>query len=103
MATEITREKLAALRDHFAARQPDLLSFVRALVETESPSGDRDGSKAVVAVLANAAGRINAVSSVERITGEGFGEHLRIRAFTGIGNAAPIVILGHTDTVHRRG
>jgi glutamate carboxypeptidase len=92
-----------ALRDHFAARQPELLAFVRALVETESPSGDTDGSKAVVAVLANAAGRINAVSSVERITGEGFGEHLRIRAFTGLDDDAPIVILGHTDTVHPRG
>ncbi|HSP61849.1 MAG TPA: M20/M25/M40 family metallo-hydrolase [Pyrinomonadaceae bacterium] len=102
MPRELTREKAAALRDHFAARQPELLTFVRALVETESPSRDKDGSSAVVSLLANAAGRINAVSSVERIAFEDFGEHLRIRAFAE-NDAAPIVILGHTDTVHPRG
>jgi glutamate carboxypeptidase len=103
MPRELTREKAAALRDHFAARQPELLAFVRALVETESPSGDMDGSRAVVSLLANAAGSINAVSSVERIVFEDFGEHLRIRAFVKGNDVAPIVILGHTDTVHQRG
>ncbi len=103
MPRELTREKAAALRDHFAARQSELLAFVRALVETESPSGDMDGSRAVASVLADAAGSISAVTSVERIAFADFGEHLRIRAFTGANNAAPIVILGHTDTVHPRG
>jgi glutamate carboxypeptidase len=102
MPKELTREKAAALRDYFAARQPELLAFVRALVETESPSGDKDGSSAVVSLLANAASSISAVSSVERIPGGDFGEHLRIRAFVE-SDAAPIVILGHTDTVHPRG
>jgi len=91
-----------ALRDHFAARQSELLSFVQALVETESPSGDQEGSRAVVTVLADAARSISAVSSVERIVGEDFGEHLRIRAFADASETAPIVILGHTDTVHPR-
>jgi glutamate carboxypeptidase len=90
------------LRDHFASRQHELLALTCALVETESPSGDKDGSSAVVSLLANAAGSINAVSSVERITSEEFGEHLRIKAFTD-NNSPPIVILGHTDTVHPRG
>src|SRR5713226_1410113 len=103
MPIEITREKMNALRDHFAARQHELLALTCALVETESPSGDRDGSSAVVSLLANAAGSISAVSSVERIAAEGFGEHLRIRAFTEASDHAPIVILGHTDTVHPRG
>ena len=94
---------MAKLRDHFAARQQELLSFVRALVETESPSGDKGGSGAVVSLLANAAGSINAVSSVERLAFEDFGEHLRIRAFVQENDVAPIVILGHTDTVHPRG
>jgi glutamate carboxypeptidase len=93
---------MAKLRAHFAARQPQLLAFVRALVEAESPSGDRDGSRAVVSLLASTAGRISAVSSVERIAFEDFGEHLRIRAFAE-SDAAPIVILGHTDTVHPHG
>ena len=91
-----------SLSDHFAARQHELLALTCALVEAESPSGDKDGSSAVVSLLANAAGSITAVNSVERITSEQFGEHLRIKAFTD-NNSPPIVILGHTDTVHPRG
>jgi glutamate carboxypeptidase len=102
MPIELTRERMKALRDHFVARQHELLALTCALVEAESPSGDKDGSSAVVSLLANAAGSINAVNSVERIAGKEFGEHLRIKAFTD-NNSPPIVILGHTDTVHPRG
>jgi glutamate carboxypeptidase len=103
MPNQMTKETLVALREHFVARQHELLALTCALVETESPSGDKDGSSAVVSLLASAAGGIGAVNSVERITSEDFGEHVRIRAFAGENEAAPIVILGHTDTVHPRG
>jgi glutamate carboxypeptidase len=103
MSNELTKEKAAALRDHFIARQHELLALTCALVETESPSGDKEGSSAIVSLLASAAGSISAVNSVERISSEDFGEHVLIRAFTGDTDAAPIVILGHTDTVHPRG
>ncbi len=103
MPKPLTAEQAKALRDHFIARQDEMLSLTRALVETESPSGDKSGSSDVASLLAGAAGGIRAVSSVERITSEDFGEHLRIRAFAGEADAAPIVILGHTDTVHPRG
>jgi glutamate carboxypeptidase len=99
----LSREKLKALREHFTSRQHELLTFVCALVETESPSGDGDGSSAVVDLLAGAAGSIGSVSSVERIASEDFGEHVCIRAFANESGAAPIMILGHTDTVHPRG
>jgi len=103
MSLELTTAQALALRDHFIARQHELLALTCALVETESPSGDKDGSSDVVSLLASAAGSIGAVSSVERITSEDFGEHVRIRAFAGEHDTAPIVILGHTDTVHPRG
>ncbi|HKP35676.1 MAG TPA: M20/M25/M40 family metallo-hydrolase, partial [Pyrinomonadaceae bacterium] len=99
----ITRENLNTLREYFAARQHELLTFVCALVETESPSGDKEASSDVVDLLASAAGSIGVVNSVERITAEDFGEHLRISAFAGDADASPILILGHTDTVHPRG
>ena len=102
MPNELNREKLIALREHFVARQHELLALTCALVETESPSGDKDGSAAVVTLLASAAGSIGAINSVERITSEDFGEHLRISAFAN-GDRAPVVILGHTDTVHPLG
>src|SRR5437899_9681456 len=103
MPSELTREKAAALRNHFAARQHELLALTCALVETESPSGDKEGSSAVVSLIASAAGGISAVNSVERITSEEAGEHLLIRAFSRQANTPSIVILGHTDTVHPRG
>jgi len=103
MPIELTAEQIVAFREHFSARQHELLALTCALVETESPSGDKDGSSDVVSMVASAAGSISAVSSVERISSEDFGEHVRIRAFTGQTDAPPIVILGHTDTVHPRG
>lgn len=103
MSAAITREKMNELRAHFAARQHELLALTCALVETESPSGDKSGSSAVVSLLASAASSIPSVKSVERISGENFGEHLRIRAYTENDKHRPLMILGHTDTVHPRG
>lgn len=103
MTTPINREKMHELRAHFAARQHELLALTCALVETESPSGDKAGSSAVVSLLASAASSISAVKSVERIAGESSGEHLRIHAHTENDKHRPLLILGHTDTVHPRG
>jgi glutamate carboxypeptidase len=56
--------------------------------------------------LAAAAEAISGVTKIERVPSENYGEHLRVRAF---GDSAksksskPILILGHTDTVHPRG
>lgn len=101
---DLEKQQATAFREYFRNRQTELLALTRALVEVESPSGDEAGSKAVVSLLAAAARTIPAVTSIERVPSENYGEHLRIKAF---GNsrkdASPIVILGHTDTVHARG
>ena len=100
--SQISREKLSALREHFVARQHELLALTCALVEAESPSGDKEGSSAVVSILASAAASISSINSIERISSEDFGEHILMRAF-GDSQGRPIMILGHTDTVHPRG
>lgn len=102
-AMNLPEDKLRALREYFVSRQDDLLAFTRALVETESPSGDEAGSRDVVSLLIDQAKTIAAVNSVERIASRGFGEHVRITAFSDGDQEQPIVILGHTDTVHPRG
>src|SRR5687767_12960909 len=99
----LPEDKLRAFREYFAAQQVDLLAFTRALVETESPSGDEAGSRDVVSRIVDQAKTIAAVSSVERIAFPGFGEHVRITAFADGNQKQAIVILGHTDTVHPRG
>src|SRR5437016_9367812 len=103
-SVEITREKVNALRDHFSRRQREILALTRSLVEAESPSGDEVGSNKVVSLLAASARSIGAINSIDRIARESYGCHLRIRAFNAAGQkTAPLVILGHTDTVHLRG
>jgi len=89
--------------ERFQTRQPDIESFARALVEVESPSGDEDGSRAVVDLLVDAARRVACVAAVERVDVPGFGQHLVIKAFQQQSNGGQILIVGHTDTVHSRG
>ncbi|HBB96984.1 MAG TPA: hypothetical protein DC054_16520 [Blastocatellia bacterium] len=103
MPQALTKEQMLALRDHFISRQHELLALTCALVEAESPSGDKEGSSAVVSLLASAAASISSVNSVERFTSEDFGEHIAVRAFGKNDNSPGILILGHTDTVHPRG
>src|SRR5437660_3544888 len=90
----------AALR-FFESRQGEMLKLVRSLVETESPSGDLEGSRAVVNLLVQATQEIEGVASVERVESPNYGEHLRIKAFNDAqSDAGTILLIGHTDTVH---
>src|SRR5947209_8339657 len=90
----------AALR-FFESRQGEMLKLVRSLVETESPSGDLEGSRAVVNLLVQATQEIEGVASVERVESPNYDEHLRIKAFNDAqSDAGTILLIGHTDTVH---
>ncbi len=91
------------LQDRFLQRQPQIVSLTRALVEAESPSGDADGSRAVVDLLAKAAESAACVNSIDRVDVPMFGQHLVIRAFQNRAAAGNILLVGHTDTVHPRG
>jgi glutamate carboxypeptidase len=99
---ELSDANIAALNDYFLSRQDAITAFARALVETESPSGDEPGSQAVVSLLAAAAAGISRAPTSERVASENYGEHLRVTAFAD-SREKPIIILGHTDTVHPRG
>ena len=99
---KLSDSNTTALTDYFLSRHEAIVSFARALVETESPSGDEEGSKAVVSLLAAAAAAMGRVMTIERVASENYGEHLRVTAFGG-SREKPIVIMGHSDTVHPRG
>jgi glutamate carboxypeptidase len=103
MQTEISTDLVRDLQDRFRERQPQIVSLIRALVETESPSGDVAGSRAVVNLLADAAASARCVSSIDRVDVPDFGEHLVIRAFQERAESGNILLVGHTDTVHPRG
>ncbi len=103
MTPELSKPQATALLNYFRAQQSEILAFTKKLVETESPSGDAAGSRAVVSLLIEASLTIDVVNSADRLANDARGEHLRITAFTGQEELRPIVILGHTDTVHPRG
>jgi glutamate carboxypeptidase len=104
MTRELISSSLAnQILNRFQTRQTEIESFIRALVEVESPSGHESGSRAVVDLLANAARGLECVRGIERVGVNGFGEHLVIKAFGGDGNAEQILLVGHTDTVHSHG
>ena len=105
MTFEPDRPDAKRLLRHFEARRGEILSLARSLCEAESPSGDGEGSAAVVRLLEEAAASLLSFASAERIPAPGgYGEHFVLRAF---GGASPgertLLLLGHTDTVHPRG
>ncbi len=105
MAFELNRESAARLLEHFEGRRERIIALTRALVAAESPSGDLEGSKSVVDLLARSALELEGVARVERIPApDSYGEHFRLRAFGDDKEAGrSLLILGHTDTVHPRG
>jgi glutamate carboxypeptidase len=97
--SSVARQIFTALQ----ARQSEIEAFIQSLVETESPSGDEQGSRAVVDLLVQNANRLNCVDEIERVDVPDFGQHLLIKAFQKQNNARQILLVGHTDTVHARG
>jgi glutamate carboxypeptidase len=107
MTSQLSSELISAslanqIFQRLQTRQPEIETFMRALVEVESPSGDEHGSRAVVDLIADAARRLACVNAVERVDLPGFGQHLVIEAFQQP-SAGQVLIVGHTDTVHSRG
>jgi glutamate carboxypeptidase len=99
MSDQLARQVFTRLQ----SRQQEIERFIQTLVETESPSGDVAGSRAVVDLLAQAAERLECVGAIERVDVPGFGQHVMVRAFEGQNDARQILLVGHTDTVHARG
>ncbi|MCA1630526.1 MAG: M20 family metallopeptidase [Acidobacteria bacterium] len=105
MTFELDQTASNNLLDYFARREVDVLALTRSLVERESPSGDLEGSRAVVELLEREARGITSVSSATRVPVGDYGEHLLVEAFGsgGGGDERTTLLLGHTDTVHPRG
>ena len=89
--------------ERLQTRQGEIESFMRALVEIESPSGDENGSRRIVDLLENAARELACVGEVDRVDVPAFGQHLVIKAFQEQSDAGQVLIVGHTDTVHSLG
>lgn len=87
----------AATLKYFQDREPSILESIRDLVEIESPSHDAERSRRVVDRV-EALARATGVEFTFERTSVADGDHLVMRAFAS--EARPILLLGHTDTVH---
>ena len=83
--------------EYFENRRAQIVGLIGEIVNIESPSHDADGSRAVTAWVQQQALATGSDLTIERLPVDD-GEHLIIRAFPG--DAKPILLLGHTDTVH---
>jgi glutamate carboxypeptidase len=82
---------------YFKNRQPEIQTLIGEIVDIESPSRDAERSRAITLWIERQAMATGADVAIERVPVED-GEHLIIRAFPG--DAKPVLLLGHTDTVH---
>ena len=89
------------LLEYFQNRQSAIVEKIAEFAEIESPSFDVEGSRSAVDFIENEAGGISNDFQIERIFAEGCGEHFLLRAFPS--DEKPVLLLGHTDTVHPRG
>lgn len=92
---------MKTLPDYFQNRLASILDSVHRIVEIESPSRDAAANRVVVEWLVGEAEKISPNLKIEKIAVKDYGEHLIIRAFPS--DEKPILLLGHTDTVHPAG
>ncbi len=86
------------LLEHFQKRESHIVEMIREIVDIESPSHDIGRSQAVAGWIEDRARELQLDLQIERVFADGYGDHVLIRAFPD--EKKPILLLGHTDTVH---
>ncbi len=85
---------------YFDERLPAIIDSIREIVDIESPSFNAEASAAVADWIEARLASLNTDEiTVERHISDGIGTHLIIRAFPDA-ESKPVLLLGHTDTVH---
>jgi glutamate carboxypeptidase len=85
---------------YFAARQDEMVEAIRELVEIESPSDNKPAGDRLGAFLAEKFRGMGGETHVHRA--EAYADHLQVN-FPSRGNAVPVLLLGHFDTVYPLG
>lgn len=91
---------VAALRDRLDARGTDMVDELRTLVEHETPTGDLDRLDALAAVLTRQWEGIGATVTHHDVAGTGTHLVATWPGPSGTPAAAPVLLVGHYDTVH---
>ena len=97
--------------EHFQRRESKIVELIREIVDIESPSRDVERNQLVATWIFDQVSELPLDLKIERVYADDYGEHVLIRGFTselpGVPGGPqpdqsrrPILLLGHTDTVH---
>lgn len=85
---------------YFESRQEEMVEATCELVDIESPSDNKPAGDRLAAFLAEKFRGLGGEIHIHRA--EAYADHLQVN-FPGRGNAAPVLLLGHFDTVYPMG
>jgi glutamate carboxypeptidase len=99
-AESVSRSEMTKRLRHFEERRDEMVQTIRQLVETESPSDNKEAVDRLGALLARRFEGLGGHAKFYRV--QNFGDHLQVD-FVGAGNRKPVLLLGHLDTVYPMG
>jgi len=96
----VAQSELRKTLNYFQERNNQIVQTIRQLVETESPSDNKDAVDRLGALLA---GRFEGLGGHAKFyRTQNFGDHLQVD-FDGTSGGKPVMLLGHLDTVYPLG
>ena len=96
----VAQSELRKTLNYFQERNNQIVQTIRQLVETESPSDNKDAVDRLGALLAGRFEGLGGHAKFHRVPN--FGDHLQVD-FAGARGAKPVMLLGHMDTVYPMG
>ncbi|MGA8490887.1 MAG: M20 family metallopeptidase [Terriglobales bacterium] len=96
----VPQNEMARGLRYFQERREEMVQTIRQLVETESPTDNKEAVDRLGTLLAGRFEALGGHAKFHRV--EKFGDHLQID-FTGTGGGKPVLLLGHLDTVYPLG
>ncbi len=98
--SETVQDEIAKRLSYFQERKDQIIQTIRQLVETESPSENKEGVDRLGTLLAGRFESLGGHAKFHRVPN--FGDHLQVD-FAGASGGKPVMLLGHLDTVYPMG
>jgi glutamate carboxypeptidase len=96
----VPQSEIAKRLSYFQERKDHMVQTIRQLVETESPSDNKEAIDRLGSLLAGRFEGLGGHAKFHRV--QNFGDHLQVD-FAGTRGGKPIMLLGHLDTVYPMG
>src|SRR5450631_2834148 len=93
----VTPSEITKRLRFFQERKDQIVQTIRQLVETESPSDNKEAVDRLGALLAGRFEGLGGHAKFHRV--QNFGDHLQVD-FAGVRAGKPVLLLGHLDTVY---